>query len=528
MSDLSDMLLLRPVQDAWARWMLFLLFYLHLLFILMLIGTAIIGVHHFLHSFWTGEKFEERWDKKMLKKFIIPKAIGVALGTILLVTIQTYYAVPFYTATSMFAPYWLAAIPIMIFGFFFIDGISHKLEVHPYMSLVLGLIGLLLVLIIPGIFVVVLVTTEDSAQWIAIAQRGFRLPMPLSVHWFFRYLHIIGAGIVFGAAFQYLATTEGHEHRKHILVRWMVIGLLAQFVIGGLLALTLQQWIDLWTILPLLLGILCAVVLVWLLFHRWGKPGIHHLGMSGVLLLPILLFGMLFARQMIQQQKVIPLIAKLDANAQQWRDRLDPLMPQQLASYQDQIREVRDNGATIYERSCSFCHGRTGLGDGQERGHLITPPERLAYVRADPRYIYRILTTGVPGTAMPYFTIYESPRLEALMKYLGQTWDIYSPPGSIPAAASPENTAEAQRYFNGTCSRCHGLDGSGNGEYAEGLAPPPPDFRWYSLEPQRTFEVLFEGYPGTAMPSFRRLPEEVRWGLVQHVRSLRTEPPAAR
>lgn len=91
------------------------------------------------------------------------------------------------------------------------------------------------------------------------------------------------------------------------------------------------------------------------------------------------------------------LMAKVDANAEQWRDRLEPLRLQQIASYQYKLQTIRQTGDTIYMQSCSFCHGRTGLGDGEERGHLATPPERLVYLRADRRYIEDVLQNGTPA-----------------------------------------------------------------------------------------------------------------------------------
>jgi hypothetical protein len=41
------------------------------------------------------------------------------------------------------------------------------------------------------------------------------------------------------------------------------------------------------------------------------------------------------------------------------------------------------------------------------------------------------------------------------------------------------------------------------------------------LLPQRTLEVITNGYPGTLMPSFSNLEEEVRWGLVEIVNGKR-------
>jgi hypothetical protein len=41
------------------------------------------------------------------------------------------------------------------------------------------------------------------------------------------------------------------------------------------------------------------------------------------------------------------------------------------------------------------------------------------------------------------------------------------------------------------------------------------------MTPQRAFDVITSGYPGTMMPAFQDLPEDVRWGLVEVVLGLR-------
>ena len=52
------------------------------------------------------------------------------------------------------------------------------------------------------------------------------------------------------------------------------------------------------------------------------------------------------------------------------------------------------------------------------------------------------------------------------------------------------------------------------------IAAPPPDFSRYSLTPQRTFEVITNGYPGTTMASNAALPEEIRRGLVAYLQTM--------
>ena len=92
--------------------------------------------------------------------------------------------------------------------------------------------ALALLLAVPGILVAVLVTMENSGQWLAIVQNGFKMTGTLAVHWLPRFLHVIGAGIVFGAVFHYLSAGTEETARRAALIRWVIAGLLVQLVLG--------------------------------------------------------------------------------------------------------------------------------------------------------------------------------------------------------------------------------------------------------------------------------------------------------
>jgi hypothetical protein len=143
-------------------------------------------------------------------------------------------------------------------------------------------------------------------------------------------------------------------------------------------------------------------------------------------------------------------------------------------------------------------------------------------IRTTRPYLYRIILSGVPGTAMGYFTIYDRYQVEDLMTYLNEKYQVFARPGDIPHPIAPPALAQAEATYAKTCAACHGLDGGGS-PVSRGFKPPPPDLRVYSLAPHRTFQVITQGYPGTMMPGFGELAEEVRWGLVKTVYRKRTE-----
>ena len=86
---------------------------------------------------------------------------------------------------------------------------------------------MIFLLCVPGFFAAVLVAAENPDKWMEILRTGFGFDGRISIHWFMRYLHILGASIVFAAAFHYFFTAPrfGIEHRPG-LVKWMLAGLL--------------------------------------------------------------------------------------------------------------------------------------------------------------------------------------------------------------------------------------------------------------------------------------------------------------
>ena len=88
-----------------------------------------------------------------------------------------------------------------------------------------------------------------------------------------------------------------------------------------------------------------------------------------------------------------------------------------------------------------------------------------------------------------------------------------------------------QGLYREHCAHCHGVTGGGAGPTAEMLNPYPRDFRLSKFKFKSTplrqpptdhdlHTILVNGIPGTAMPSFRTLPEEELQALIQYVKYL--------
>lgn len=89
--------------------------------------------------------------------------------------------------------------------------------------------------------------------------------------------------------------------------------------------------------------------------------------------------------------------------------------------------------------------------------------------------------------------------------------------------------AAGERVFLLECAGCHGSEGDGGGPAATHLVPRPRNLRRglfkFASTPvgsrplrEDLFDTLTRGLVGSAMPSFRLLPEEKRWDVVEYVR----------
>lgn len=514
MDSLTDLLLRKPISDAWLTGLLFSAFVLHLMFVLFTLGTGILSVYYLLLSWRRGGLEERRWHREIIHTFMAHKSIAVVLGIGPLLLMQVGFTVPFFTAVTMLAPYWLGVILLLVTAFLLLDLLGDYRGERRVVGLALGVIGLTCLLAIPGVFVAVLSVTENPDKWLPMTMRGYRMPPELSIHWLFRYLHILGAAVVFGAAFHYFASKADDSEKKQSLLRWIVGGLLFQVLLGVMLYTSVPRGLSLGSNLALFVGILAAMSLLWHIYDRRTVEVRVGPGLLGVLLI-----SMLLARQFHQYSAIVPLQRKIEKAERAYQSRLKPFGPDALAKYKSDLRTVYDNGDTIYAGSCTFCHGDKGDGKGSEAHNLSIPPENLTAVRTNRRYLQGILLHGIDGSAMPYFSIFTTDKLDSLMRTLDKRFGVLRAPEPFTRPVSKEARTKAAEIYSTTCAVCHGKSGRIT-LMGKGLAPQPPDLTQYTPTFERSFDVITNGYPGTSMPAYRDLPPDVRWGLVGIVRGL--------
>jgi mono/diheme cytochrome c family protein len=96
----------------------------------------------------------------------------------------------------------------------------------------------------------------------------------------------------------------------------------------------------------------------------------------------------------------------------------------------------------------------------------------------------------------------------------------------VPTARieSTDARTRGRTLFVQQCAFCHGMNGDGQGQRREGFARPPRDFTsvaWRrTMTPRRVFFAVREGIHGTAMPSWKTLPDGALWDLTAYVLSI--------
>jgi DMSO reductase family type II enzyme heme b subunit len=219
-----------------------------------------------------------------------------------------------------------------------------------------------------------------------------------------------------------------------------------------------------------------------------------------------------------------------------------------------------ERGRQIYAKRCLACHGEKGDGRGPVADFLDPRPRDFVGAAFKLRTtvsgeaptdedLLRVLTDGMPGTAMSGWTILTEAERRQVIAYVKtfnrekfQAAPERPPIGRANVASSPDLVARGQEvYRKAKCWECHGDEGRGDGATGTdlkddaGLRIRPADLTkgWRlkgGREARDIFLRLTTGLDGTPMPSFQdALPEDERWALAHYIRSLQTreEPGAA-
>ena len=215
--------------------------------------------------------------------------------------------------------------------------------------------------------------------------------------------------------------------------------------------------------------------------------------------------------------------------------------------------DVIASGKSVYEQRCAVCHGIEGKGDGPAQQFLYPKPRDLTAgkfkIRSTPSLptdddLLRIISNGIPGTAMPGWAALPVRERKDIVAYVKSLSPVFSQqlepkPVLIPPTAkvTPALLELGKKFYvEAECLKCHGATGKGDGEAAGTLKDDwgypilPYDFtiagRMKGGNTVRdVYRTLVTGIGGTPMPSYAdSLSAQEMWGLAYYVQSLSKRP----
>lgn len=210
-------------------------------------------------------------------------------------------------------------------------------------------------------------------------------------------------------------------------------------------------------------------------------------------------------------------------------------------------------GKPVYELRCASCHGVKGDGKGPGADLLVPPPRDFTTgvykIRSTADKVpsdddlFRIITSGMPGTSMPGWAVLpERDRwnLVAYIKAFAADRFARAPRRlELPpeAASSAESIKRGQEMYEAIeCHKCHGTAGRADGpsrpelkdDWGHPIAPANLTKRWTFRGGAGRGEIAMRiaaGALGTPMPSFQdsvEKPEDI-WHLANFIASLGPE-----
>lgn len=151
----------------------------------------------------------------------------------------------------------------------------------------------------------------------------------------------------------------------------------------------------------------------------------------------------------------------------------------------NQRASLVQRGHVVYLKYCVGCHGPQGDGKGAAAARLLTKPRDFTsgifkFRSTDSGSLpletdlYRTITRGLSGTAMPAFPLMPETEKVAVIEYVKTfypRWDEERDQRTVVTVPrAPADLREARRvergrivYLEMQCSQCHGVDGRGKG-----------------------------------------------------------------
>ncbi len=214
-----------------------------------------------------------------------------------------------------------------------------------------------------------------------------------------------------------------------------------------------------------------------------------------------------------------------------------------------------ERGKLVYMEKCVYCHAEDGSGKGISA--FYSSPRPRNFIKGQYKFrttpfgkiptdddLYQMLVRGMPGTTMPSWKHFPEVDLKSLVLYLKTLSKKFAKfqkrkkTHKITRVESPppfdqQSLERGKKFFNATCSGCHGLEGRSDGEStkrnvdieSDAIRPrnltKPWMFRRGST-PKDLFLTIRTGLSTTAMPrhSERIYKDRDIWDIVYYLRTL--------
>ena len=210
-------------------------------------------------------------------------------------------------------------------------------------------------------------------------------------------------------------------------------------------------------------------------------------------------------------------------------------------------------GKKIYEKYCYYCHGIKGDGNGPAAPRMDPKPRdftRNEYKVRSTEFgtlptdedLFRIITSGVEGTAMPFWSNLSNEERWQVTYYIKTFYSDFSNEmsGEIEIGeevhATPQTIEYGKRLFKeAECFLCHGNKGRGDGEITMTMKEEwDIPFKARNLTKSWLFKggnnvkdiyrTITTGINETPMGSYKEyLSDEERWHLAHYVKSISRE-----
>lgn len=193
------------------------------------------------------------------------------------------------------------------------------------------------------------------------------------------------------------------------------------------------------------------------------------------------------------------------------------------------LAHASNDGARLYDRHCSVCHGEEG------RGGVGVPLALHSFLAGvDDAYLAKTIRLGRPGRVMPAFTELTDAEIDAIVAHIRSLSDQPAPAyASAPAKGDP---VRGKALYANHCAQCHGVDGGGGKGTGVTFSRPRdlpiiapalnnPGFQQAATDAMIR-HTLTHGRAGTPMISFREagLSDQDIDDVIVHLRTLKPAP----